>query len=87
MSFERFSIIRPIAGCALALALSGCVAAPLAQMAVMQMAPKPPCTAPSDCQAATTNGSFADLSHGLSDSFHKLTGQTSDPQPEPAPAK
>jgi hypothetical protein len=53
------------------LALSGCVAAPLAQMAISQMAvPKPACPA---CTTETTTSTFMSLSQGVSDSFHKLT--------------
>jgi hypothetical protein len=54
------------------LALNGCVAAPLAQMAVSQIAaPQPAC---SGCTTETTTSTFISLSHGVSDSFHRLTG-------------
>lgn len=54
------------------LALSGCVAVPLAQLAVSQMAaPKPACPG---CTAETTTSTFVSLSQGVNDSFHKLTG-------------
>lgn len=53
-----------------ALTLGGCVAAPLAQLAISQMSPtKPPCPG---CSAEA--GVFDGLSKGVTDSFHKLTG-------------
>jgi hypothetical protein len=73
MSSKRLSPGLPVAACALFLALSGCVAAPLAQMAVMQMAPaKPACPG---CSADAATGAFGEMSKGISDSFHKLTGE------------
>jgi starvation-inducible outer membrane lipoprotein len=89
MPFQRFFTITPIVAGALAMALSGCVAVPLAQMAVTQMAPQPACAAPTGCQPAATGGSFGGLSQSVSDSFHKLTSLASDSQPVPpqAPAK
>lgn len=54
------------------LTLSGCVAAPLAQMVVSQMpAPKPACPG---CTTETVTSTFVSLSQGVSASFHKLTG-------------
>ena len=49
------------------LTLSGCVAAPLAQMAVS----KPACPG---CTTEAVTSTFVSLSQGVSDSFHKLTG-------------
>lgn len=89
MLFQHFSPAVPVAACALALGLAGCVAAPLAQMAVTQMAPKP-CVSGAACQPAAA-GSFGDISRGVGDSFHKLTSLVSDSQPAspqtPAPPK
>jgi hypothetical protein len=60
--------------CSLMLALSGCVAVPLAQMAVTQMGPaKAPCVAGPACPAGPGSGTFGDISKGISDSFGKLT--------------
>jgi hypothetical protein len=71
----RFS---PVLAVALAFALSGCVAVPLAQMAVSQMAaPKPVCP---ECATDNATGLFATVSQGMTDSFHKLTGSTQDGQ-------
>jgi hypothetical protein len=85
MPFQRLSralsIGLPVAACALALALGGCVAAPLAQMAITQMTPKPTCLVASGCQTGEAAGSFGDISKGLSDSFRKLTSLASDSQP------
>lgn len=54
------------------LTLSGCIAVPLAQMAVSQMpAPKPACPG---CTTEAVTSTFVSLSQGVSDSFHKLTG-------------
>jgi hypothetical protein len=67
----------------MALALSGCVAVPLAQMAVSQMAasqmaaPKPACPG---CATDNATGLFATVSQGMTDSFHKLTGSTQNGQ-------
>jgi hypothetical protein len=61
--------------------LSGCVAAPLAQMAVSQMAPaKPPCVPGPGCQTDRTASAMNDISKGLTDSFQKLIGSPSDMQ-------
>jgi hypothetical protein len=46
---EHFSIALLIAACALAMALSGCAAAPLTQTAGTQMAPQPACLPMSAC--------------------------------------
>jgi hypothetical protein len=65
--------------CLLLFALSGCVAVPLAQMAVTQMAPaKAPCVTPSGCQSGN---SFSDISKGISASFGKLAGGAAADQP------
>ena len=54
------------------LTLSGCIAAPLAQMAVLQMsAPKSACPG---CTTEAVTSTFLSLSQGVSDSFHQLTG-------------
>jgi hypothetical protein len=92
MSSKHFSPRRPTITCILALSLSGCVAAPLAQMVVSQMAPaKPACAPGPGCQSNGTPGSFAGLSKGITDSFQKWTGGPSDTQTlavsAPAPAK
>ena len=79
MSSQYFSPISLVAGCALALGLSGCVAAPLAQMAVLQMT-KPSCTAGPGCSTNVAANSFGDMSKGVTDSFHKLTGGAPDTQ-------
>ena len=65
----------------LACGLSGCVAAPLAQMAVTQMYPaRTPCPAGAACPA----GDMVDgISKGLGDSLHKLTNLASDGQGAP----
>ncbi|MDR3530926.1 MAG: hypothetical protein P4L90_10285 [Rhodopila sp.] len=78
MPLEHVSSRLPVAACALALGLSGCVAAPLAQIAVSQMAPpKPPCVAGPGCQTDVAGSSFGDISKGVTDSFHDLTGAIS----------
>jgi hypothetical protein len=86
---QHFSIALPITACALALALSGCAAVPLAQMAVTQMAPQPACLTMSACQPGPAAGSFGDMSKGFGDSFRKLTSLVSDslPVPSQAPTK
>ena len=74
----RFSPRLPILACTLALSLSGCVAVPLAQLAVSQMAPtKSACPG---CTTGTATGAFDDISKALSDSFHKLPGSAPDNQ-------
>jgi hypothetical protein len=84
-----FSIALPVTACALTLALSGCAAVPLAQMAATQMAPQSVCMAASACQPAPAAGSFGDMSKGFGDSIRKLTSLVSDSQPVPyqAPMK
>jgi len=79
MSSQYFSPVSLVVGCVLALGLSGCVAAPLAQMAVSQMT-KPTCAAGPGCQTDAAAGSFGHISRGVADSFHKLTGNASDTQ-------
>ena len=69
----------PLLACTLALGLSGCVAAPLAQMAVTQMVPaQPACTPGSNCPANAVAGSLGEISKGVTDSFHKLIGSSPD---------
>lgn len=58
--------------------LTGCVAAPLAQMAVSQMAT--PCPTGNGCQPG---GVVTNISKGLGDSIHKLTSLASDSQTTP----
>ncbi|HBK08421.1 MAG TPA: hypothetical protein DDZ81_21650 [Acetobacteraceae bacterium] len=66
---------------ALICGLTGCVAAPLAQIAASQMStPAAPCPAGTTCQPT---GVAADISKGLGDSFHKLTSLASDSQTPP----
>ena len=80
----------PVVACSLVLALGGCVAVPLAQMAVSQLASsQAACVAGAGCQTGTTAGSFAGLSKGFTDSYHNLTSLVSDNQTAapPAPAK
>ena len=79
MSPKRFFPHLPFTACILALGLSGCVAVPLVQMAVSQMA-KPPCVAGPGCQTSVSTSSFGDISRGVTDSFHKLTGGNADTQ-------
>jgi hypothetical protein len=83
MMFRRFSLLLPIAACALALVLSGCAAAPLAQMAVAQMAAKPACPAGAACQPSAGAGSFGDVSKSFSDSLHKFSSLVSESQAVP----
>ena len=65
--------------CTAALGLSGCVAAPLAQMAVSQMsAPRSPCVAGPSCSSSTAASPFGDMAKGFTDSFGKLTGMSGD---------
>jgi hypothetical protein len=91
MMFRRFSLLLPVAACALALALSGCAAAPLAEMAMTQMAAKPACPAGAACQPSAGAGSFGDISKSFSDSLHKFTSLVSEsqavPPVAPAPGK
>lgn len=63
----RRYLCLPVVVCALA--VSGCVAAPLAQLAISQMGPaKTPCPG-----CAADPGAFDGITKGVSDSFHKLT--------------
>jgi hypothetical protein len=69
--------------CVLALAcgLPGCVAAPLAQMAVTQMYPsRAACSAGTNCPSSDV---VDGISKGLGESFHKLTNLASDGQAAP----
>jgi hypothetical protein len=68
----RLSLRLTFAVCTLAVALGGCVAVPLAQIAVSQMS-----SANSSCPGCST-GALGDISKGVSDSFHKLTGAAPD---------
>jgi hypothetical protein len=86
MLSQRFFFVLPLAACALALVLSGCAAAPLAQMAVTQMAARPACQTAYACQPSAAAGSMGDVSKGFGDSFHKLTSLVSDSQEVPAAA-
>lgn len=74
----RFSLHLPVLAVALALALSGCIAVPLAQLAASQMVPgKPACPG---CTADTATTAFSTMSQGVSDSFNKLTGAAANNQ-------
>jgi hypothetical protein len=67
--------------CTAALSLSGCVAVPLAQLAVSQMATARPACAPGPaCQTDVASNSFGDISAGMTNSFHRLMGNTPEPQ-------
>jgi hypothetical protein len=73
-----------------ALALNGCVAVPLAQMAVSQAAPATvPCAVGTGCQTGVAGGGFGAMSKSVSDSFRQLTNLASDSTPvaPTAPAK
>jgi hypothetical protein len=80
MLFQSFSPALPAAALALTLALGGCVAVPLAQMAVTQMAPKP-CLSVTGCQPAAAGGGFEEMSTGISGSLRRLTSLAVDSQP------
>jgi hypothetical protein len=72
----RLSLRVIFAVCTLAVALGGCVAVPLAQIAVSQMSSaNPPCPG---CSGGAPTGALGDISKGVSDSFHKLTGAAPD---------
>ena len=78
MPFKDF---LPLAACAVSLGLTGCVAVPLAQVAVSQIMPaKSPCLAGPGCQTALADGSSAGMSKGVSDSLRRMTGNQSDDQ-------
>ncbi|MGD0107305.1 MAG: hypothetical protein ABSC06_25190 [Rhodopila sp.] len=65
--------------CTLALSLGGCVAAPLAQMAVTQMVPaQPACTPGSSCPTNAVADSVGEISKGVTASFRKLIGSAPD---------
>jgi hypothetical protein len=72
MPMKRLSPRLPVLICALGLSLSGCVAVPLVEMAISQ-APSAD-RACSGCATNPTASPLANLSKGVSDSFHKLTG-------------
>lgn len=76
MPLRYFSLGLLIITSALAFALNGCVAAlPLGQLAMERTAAAgASCATGSNCASTMPNGSFSDLSKGLSDSFHGLTG-------------
>lgn len=79
MPFQNF---LPLTVCAVSLILTGCVAAPLAQVAVSQMMPaKPSCVAGPGCQTGgAADGSFGGMSKGVSDVLRKMTtGRSEDP--------
>jgi hypothetical protein len=81
MLLKFSSRVLPVLACTFALGLSGCVAVPLAQMAVTQMAPpKPPCVDGPGCQTNVASNSFGDMSKGVADSFHRMIGGTAEPQ-------
>jgi hypothetical protein len=73
----------PVIACGLAVALSGCAAVPLAEMASSRMAP--PAAGPSacaqgpDCTTKIAGNGLPDLSKSLGDAFHALTGPASAP--------
>ena len=72
----RFSPRLPVLAVTLALSLGGCVALPLAQLAISQMStPKPACPG---CTTDTAMTAFSTLSQGVSDSFNKLSGGGTD---------
>jgi hypothetical protein len=73
--------------CTMAFGLSGCAAAPVAQRVGSQMAPaRPPCMDGPGCQTDVASNSSGDLSKGVTNSFHRLIGGTSE-QPVGASAK
>ncbi len=80
------SIVRrsslPLTALALTVSLGGCVAAPLAQLAVSKVTPTPTPTCGPATPGCTQGGngfSMADLTHGLGQSLQKLTGDTPTP--------
>jgi len=78
MAFSQLLPRLSLLACALA-GLGGCVAVPLAQMAVSQMASNKSVCA--GCASSSSGaGSFGDISKGVGDSFRKLTGATPDGQ-------
>lgn len=86
LSTTRF----PLAACAMAMALSGCVAAPLAQplaqMALSSAPAKPPCPTGAECQTGTTAVSHPQIPASFSNSLHNLMdlasgGQKADAEP------
>ncbi|MEA2737824.1 MAG: hypothetical protein QOH05_1131 [Acetobacteraceae bacterium] len=88
MLFNRSSFISLVV-VAMAVGLGGCVAVPLAQMAVSQMAVSqtvgpqmaaraPACETGPGCQTSVATNSFGDLSKGISNSFHSLMDRAPD---------
>jgi hypothetical protein len=75
----------PVIACGLAVALSGCVAVPLAQMAASQMVPvassQPLCAGSPGCMTKIAGNGLPDLSKNLSDAFHAVTGSASATHP------
>ncbi len=73
----------PVIACCLALALSGCAAVPLAQIAASQMMPvasdQPLCAGSPGCMTKVAGNGLPDLSKSLSDAFHAVTGQAPAP--------
>nr|WP_294504684.1 hypothetical protein [uncultured Rhodopila sp.] len=73
----------PVITFGLALALSGCAAVPLAEMAASRMAPPandtPACADGPDCATKVAGNGLPDLSKSLGDTFHALTVPASAP--------
>jgi hypothetical protein len=67
--------------CFLLLGPVGCAAVPLAQMALSSAPAKIPCTSGPGCQTATAGFPMSDISGGINQSFHKLTGMAVETQP------
>jgi hypothetical protein len=81
MLSKRSFSCRPLVVCILTLGLSGCVAAPLVQIAASHMAASdPPCMTGPGCHTDVAANSFGDMSKGVTASFHKLIGSSSDAQ-------
>jgi hypothetical protein len=74
MSIIRFSPRLLAIVCGLGVSLGGCVAVPLAQLALSQASSGD--RACSGCATNTAAGPMGDLSKGVSDSFRKWTGGT-----------
>lgn len=75
----------PVILSGLALALSGCAAVPLAEMAASRMAPvasdQPICAGSPGCMTKVAGNGLPDLSKSLSDAFHAMTGPSSAAHP------
>jgi hypothetical protein len=72
MTIKFFSLCLPAVACGLAISLGGCMAVPLAQMALSQ-AP----AADRTCAGCVTNanaGKIGDLTRGVTDSLRKWAG-------------